>query len=293
MSFSNILPQTSVTLPSGAPRLPGSGTVVFGANSADGTLPPEISANYGPNASAIVWYSGPNNVARLEYYYLVYNDLSGYMGSIAFGYLPQGLGTVIPITQFFGEFGSGINDVMSSGDMIGTSLDVTSTRDVPVAENGVNAATMYLEDRAVTHNGYEINHGSVTSVWHGNGTDSYLSDNSGDVDQVISFVTTGTTAGVAYTLTVRYIISYDRIVGMSWRAYPVAAHSTAGTMTFPNAIPPAIISPLGSQYGVYTANTGLGTALLDNSGTIRAYYTGANTSDIGGSYTYPILKPTF
>lgn len=122
MPFSNILPQTSVILPSGGSQTPGSGTVVFGANAGDGTLPAEIMTAYGSQASAIIWYSSAVNSGKIVYYYLVYNGGTGYAGGIEIGYLPVGLGTILSIADFLGEFGNGRADLLAVSDISAHSI---------------------------------------------------------------------------------------------------------------------------------------------------------------------------
>ena len=142
MPFSNILPQTSVILPSGGSQTPGSGTVVFGANAGDGTLPAEIIAAYGSQASAIIWYSSAANSSKILYYYLVYNGNTGYAGGIEIGYLPVGLGTILSIADFLGEFGNGRGNILAVNDITASSIvtDTTGFSGIPAQGDiiGVN-----------------------------------------------------------------------------------------------------------------------------------------------------------
>lgn len=295
MPFTNILPTTSIILPSGGSQTAGSGTVVFGANNADGTLPPELVSAYGANASAIIWYSGANNSSRLIYYFLIYNDFAGYMGEIALGYLPVGLGTTIQITAWLGEFGSGKRSMVTNPDLYGSALDVSSGTGGPVVAAAINAEALRLYSFA-NNVGATLAGGTsphTLAHWRSDGVTSYLTDDSTFIDTWQS----GAISGTNWTGNVDYRISYDRICEVRLQVTFTVAPAT-GLLTL-SAIMPVAARPTVSTHsypiaGTYTASSGTSgvSQTIPSTGDVKFLGT-ASQLVFQTNFTYQVPKPTY
>lgn len=261
MPFSNILPTTQLVLPDGGSQTPGSGTTVIG-----GPLPAELTAG-GYTGSGIVWYSSDNTY---RYSFLIQSSRSVYTGVV------DNAGVIHLTSQaayngtnaVFNSFGSlsAGGDIYTTGKLLGAGLIL-----------GVGTESV----------GIRVN-----------STDSYLTDNSGNVDVYKSGTVSGTTGGQTYVMTYDYFISYDRmctfLYSVAWAvATTVAGNIQAGPI--PTALWP-IVPPHGAQIkGAWTGNGSVSgiCQIFPANGVITVLQTTVGRTLIEGSFVYPLAKPTF